>query len=167
MWGRFCTQIGRSSDRSLHSTPDSCGNLDVVAMGSRKKVLLVEDYADIRIMTRIMVESIGYDVIEAANGAEAIEKAKKAKPDAVLMDIAMPVLNGITAATMIRQIDDLGHIPIIAVTAYGRDYVKEAGAYGFDAVIEKPIDIDDLKLILEEKLDSVGTRASTQSHASA
>ena len=118
-------------------------------------------------MTRIMVESIGYDVIEAANGAEAIEKAKKAKPDAVLMDIAMPVLNGITAATMIRQIDDLGHIPIIAVTAYGRDYVKEAGAYGFDAVIEKSIDIDDLKLILEEKLDSVGTRASTQSHASA
>ena len=61
-------------------------------MGSRKKILIAEDYADIRTMTRIMVEAIGFDVIEASDGAEAIEQARKNKPDAVLMDIAMPVL---------------------------------------------------------------------------
>jgi len=121
-------------------------------MGSRKKVLIAEDYADMRTMTRIMVEAIGFDVIEAADGAEAIEQARKNKPDAVLMDIAMPVLNGITAATMIHQIDELANVPIIAVTAYGREYLKDAGAYGFDAIIQKPVDIDDLKLVLEEKL---------------
>ena len=131
-------------------------------MGSRKKVLIAEDYADMRTMTRIMVESIGFDVVEAANGAEAIEKAKKTKPDAVLMDIAMPILNGITAASMIHQIDDLAHVPIIAVTAYGREYVKEAAAYGFDAVIEKPVDIDDLRSVLQEKLESKGARDTVQ-----
>jgi len=122
-------------------------------MGSRKKVLIAEDYADMRTMTRIMVEAIGFDVIEAADGAEAIEQARKNKPDAVLMDIAMPVLNGITAATMIHQIDELANVPIIAVTAYGREYLNDAGAYGFDAIIQKPVDIDDLKLVLEEKLN--------------
>jgi len=136
-------------------------------MGSRKKVLIAEDYADIRTMTRIMVEAIGFDVVEAANGAEAIEKAKKTKPDAVLMDIAMPVLNGITAASMIHQMDDLAHVPIIAVTAYGREYVKEASAYGFDAVVEKPVDIDDLKSVLTEKLNTTGALNAAQHGTSA
>jgi two-component system cell cycle response regulator DivK len=135
-------------------------------MGSKKKVLIAEDYADIRIMTRIMVEAIGFDVIEASDGAEAIEQAKKNKPDAVLMDIAMPILNGITAATMIHQIDDLANVPIIAVTAYGRDYLKDAGAYGFDAIIQKPVDIDDLKQVLEEKLTADDRRGSSQKQIS-
>jgi two-component system cell cycle response regulator DivK len=135
-------------------------------MGSKKKVLIAEDYADIRIMTRIMVEAIGFDVIEASDGAEAIEQAKKNKPDAVLMDIAMPVLNGITAATMIHQIADLADVPIIAVTAYGRDYLKDAGAYGFDAIIQKPVDIDDLKQVLEEKLTADDRRGSSQKQIS-
>ena len=135
-------------------------------MGFRKKVLIAEDYADIRTMTRIMVEAMGFEVVEASNGAEAIEKAKKTKPDAVLMDIAMPVLNGITAASMIHQLDDLAHVPIIAVTAYGREYVNEAGAYGFDAVIQKPVDIDDLELVLQEKLDTASARKAVHRNAS-
>jgi two-component system, cell cycle response regulator DivK len=134
-------------------------------MGSRKKVLIAEDYADMRAMTRIMVEAIGFDVIEAADGAEAIEQARKNKPDVVLMDIAMPVLNGITAATMIHQMDELSNVPIIAVTAYGREYVNDAGADGFDAVIEKPVDMDDLKLVLEEKLNSNSTRGAVSHQA--
>jgi CheY-like chemotaxis protein len=127
-------------------------------MGSRKKILIAEDYTDIRIMTRIMVEAIGFEAIEAADGYEAIEQARKNKPDAVLMDIAMPILNGITAATMIHQMEDLSEVPIIAVTAYGKEYVEQASEYGFDAVIEKPVDIDDLKLVLEERLNSRSVR---------
>jgi CheY-like chemotaxis protein len=129
-------------------------------MGSRKKVLIAEDYADMRMMTRIMVEAIGYEVIEASDGAEAIEQARKNKPDVVLMDIAMPILNGITAATLIHQIEELVHVPIIAVTAYGREYLKEASSYGFDAVIEKPVDMDDLRLVLSERLENGGLRAN-------
>lgn len=121
-------------------------------MELRKTVLIAEDYADIRQMTRIMIESIGFNVIEAANGFEAIEQAKTNHPDVVLMDIAMPVLNGITAASMIHQLDECRHIPIIAITAFGRDYVNQASEYGFDAIIEKPVDMDELKLILESRL---------------
>lgn len=123
-------------------------------MGHRKKVLIAEDYPDIRQMTRIMLELIGFDVVEAANGNEAIEQAQKTHPDLILMDIAMPVLNGITAATMIHQLDECRDVPIIAITAFGREYVEEAGAYGFDAVIEKPVDMDELKVVLESRLNA-------------
>jgi two-component system cell cycle response regulator DivK len=125
-------------------------------MGSRKKILIAEDYADIRHMTRIMIELIGFDVIEAANGYEAIEQAKKNRPDAVLMDIAMPMLNGITAATIIHQLEGCQDVPIIAITAFGKQYVDEASEYGFDAVIEKPVDMDDLKTVLESRLKTSG-----------
>jgi len=122
-------------------------------MPLRKKILLAEDYADIRQMTRMMLETFGFEVIEAADGYEAIEMAKLTHPDVVLMDIAMPILNGITAASMIHQLDGCGNIPIIAVTAYGKQYVEEASEYGFDAVIEKPIDMDELKLVVESRLN--------------
>jgi len=122
-------------------------------MPLRKKILLAEDYADIRQMTRMMLETFGFEVIEAADGYEAIEMAKLTHPDVVLMDIAMPMLNGITAASMIHQLDGCGNIPIIAVTAFGKQYVEEASEYGFDAVIEKPIDMDELKLVVESRLN--------------
>jgi len=124
------------------------------SINARRKVLIAEDYADMRAMTRIMVEAIGFDVIEASDGAEAIEQAKENMPDAVLMDIAMPILNGITAATMIHQLEGLEDVPIIALTAYGKEYVGNAGLYGFDAVIQKPIGIEDLKRVLEKQLDA-------------
>src|SRR5262245_66441189 len=124
-------------------------------MSPRKKVLLAEDYADIRHMTRVMLETFGFEVIEAADGFEAIEMARRTHPDVVLMDIAMPVLNGITAATMIHQLDGCRNVPIIAVTAYGRQYIEEASEYGFDAVIEKPIDMDELILVVESRLNGV------------
>lgn len=126
-------------------------------MVRKRKVLIAEDYADMRAMTRIMVEAIGFDVIEAADGYEAIEQAKKNHPDAVLMDVAMPILNGITAAAMIHKLKGCADVPVIAVTAYGRDYIDEATEFGFDAVIEKPIDMEDLKLVLESRLNAIPT----------
>ena len=123
-------------------------------MQPKKKVLIAEDYADIRQMTRIMIELIGFDVIEAADGYEAIEQARVNKPDVVLMDIAMPMLNGITAASMIHQLEECHDIPIIAITAFGRQYIEEASEYGFDAVIEKPVDMDELKFVLETRLNN-------------
>jgi CheY-like chemotaxis protein len=133
-------------------------------MGHRKKVLIAEDYTDIRQLTRLMVELNGFDAVEAANGNEAVELAQKTRPDAILMDIAMPVLNGITAATMIHQIDGCRDVPIIAVTAFGREYVEEAGAYGFDAVIEKPVDMDELRMVLESRLNAPGGASLADNH---
>lgn len=118
----------------------------------QKTVLIVEDHYDIRQMTKYMVESFGYSVIEAKDGIEAIEEAREQHPDLILMDIAMPEMNGITAATMIRREDDFENIPIIAVTAYGKEYMEEAEAYGFDAVVEKPVYMDKMHNLLDHYL---------------
>jgi two-component system cell cycle response regulator DivK len=121
----------------------------------QKTVLIVEDHTDIRLLTRFMVESFGYSVIEAKDGFEAVREAMNWHPDLILMDIAMPQMNGITAATLIKREDDFGDVPIIAVTAYGKEYIDEAEAYGFDEVIEKPFVIDEIHDVLDHYLGAV------------
>ena len=63
--------------------------------------------------------------------------------------------NGITAATLIKRVDDFEDVPIIAVTAYGKEYIDEAEAYGFDEVIEKPFVIDEIHEVLDHYLGAV------------
>jgi AmiR/NasT family two-component response regulator len=58
---------------------------------------------------------------------------------------------------MIHQLDECSNIPIIAITAFGKYYVDEASDYGFDAVIEKPVDMDDLKAVLDSRLSSTAS----------
>ena len=117
----------------------------------RAKVLVAEDYADVRRMTKLMLEKCGYDVIEARDGFEAFEQARQHHPDLILMDIAMPLINGITAARLIRGEDLCENIPIIALTAYGKEYPL-ASEYGFDEVVAKPVDIDNLQRLVSTHL---------------
>lgn len=111
-------------------------------------VLLAEDYADTREMMKFMLESFGHIVIEARDGYEAVMEARKHRPDIVLMDIAMPGMNGITSATLIRALDNCHDIPIVAVTAYCDQYVEASSDFGFDHVMEKPVDFDDLRKVV-------------------
>src|SRR5215204_470281 len=85
-----------------------------------RTILIVEDYEDTRLFMKLLLESYGYEVIEAADGSEAVESLKAHLPDLVLMDISMPVMDGITATRTIRGFENGGNVPIIAVTAYGR-----------------------------------------------
>jgi CheY-like chemotaxis protein len=117
----------------------------------RAKVLVAEDYADVRRMTKLMLEKCGYDVIEARDGFEAFEQARQHHPDLILMDIAMPLINGITAARLIRGENLCENIPIIALTAYGKEYPL-ASEYGFDEVVAKPVDIDNLQKLVSTHL---------------
>jgi two-component system chemotaxis response regulator CheY len=110
-----------------------------------KVVLLVEDYADVRMMMRFMLEKFGYEVIEARDGYEALLEARKHGPDLVLMDIAMP---GITSATLIRSLDNCQNVPIVAVTAFCDQYVESSSEFGFDEVIEKPINMEQLREVV-------------------
>ncbi len=114
----------------------------------QKKVLLVEDYEDSRIMMRHMIEQEGYSVIEAAGAYEAIEKAEQYHPDLILMDIGLPLLDGLSTATIIKGIKNLGGVPIVVVTAY-RDVSDQARDAGCSGVIYKPIDLPALKSILD------------------
>lgn len=117
-----------------------------------KTVLIVEDYADTRTMMRYLLQSFGYTVVEAANGQEAVEKARANTPDIILMDLSLPVMDGFTATQTIRKFDGFAKVPIIAVTAYGNSFYRQAIEAGCDDLINKPLDFDKLEPILEQYL---------------
>ena len=117
-----------------------------------KMVLIVEDYADTRTMMKFLLQRFGYDVIEAANGQEAVDRVKQSSPDLILMDLSLPVMDGLTATQIIRKVDGYGKIPIIAVTAYGNSYYRRAIEAGCDDLINKPLDFDKLEPILQQYL---------------
>jgi CheY-like chemotaxis protein len=117
-----------------------------------KKILIVEDYADTRSVMKYLLESYGYQVVEAENGEQAVEKVMADKPDLVLMDIAMPVMNGLTATKIIREFDNGAKLPIIAVTAYGDSYYRQAIEAGCDDLINKPLDFTLLGPLLNQYL---------------
>lgn len=119
-----------------------------------KTVLVVEDQPDIRSLTKFIVESIGYNVIEATNGYEALRQADSRIPDLILMDIAMPQMNGITSAALIRNSKNGRSIPIIAFTSYGKEYMEMADSFGFDKVVQKPLDEAHMKILLDEYLEN-------------
>ena len=116
-------------------------------------VLVVEDNPDSR-RTACAVLSDHYQVIEAVNGQEGVKQARTHQPDVILMDIAMPVMDGIQALQELRKDDALRHIPVIAVTASAMKGDQETIlAHGFDGYLSKPIDAALLKKTLHEALD--------------
>jgi|SRR5215213_4275160 len=118
----------------------------------KKNVLIVEDVADIRAMMKIMVELYGYQAITADDGYEAIEKVKNHCPDLILMDMMMPVLDGVVAVKIIRNLEETNEIPIIALTAYNELYRTKALEAGCNEVIGKPLNFDNLKPLLNQYL---------------
>ncbi len=117
-----------------------------------KKVLIVEDYEDSRTFMKFLVESYGYQVVEAADGIEAIDRFKQQHPDLVLMDISLPVVDGLTAAKAIREFEEASKLPIIAVTAFGKSFYNQAIEAGCNDLINKPVDFDTLEPILNQYL---------------
>jgi CheY-like chemotaxis protein len=110
------------------------------------KVLLVEDVEDTRHFMRIELEEQGFIVLEAENGQVAVDIAARERPDVILMDLTLPLMDGFTATKLIRQNEALKNVPIIAITAHKEDdFRADAKASGFDAYVTKPIDVNWLK----------------------
>ena len=104
-----------------------------------KRILMVEDTEDNRQIVRDLVASVGYELLEAGDGAEGVAKAAEHKPDLILMDIQMPVMDGYEATRRIKADPALKAIPIIAVTSYALSGDEEkARAAGCDGYIAKP-----------------------------
>ena len=113
------------------------------------KVLLVEDFDDTRLFMRLELEDHGFIVFEAENGQVAVETAAREKPDVILMDLTLPLMDGFTATKLIRQNEELKNVPIIAITAHKEnDFRSDAKASGFDAYVTKPIDVNWLKELI-------------------
>src|SRR5918997_580917 len=114
-----------------------------------KTVLVVEDFEDNRFMMRRLLEMSGYRVIEAVNGQEAVEKAQAEHPDLILMDLSLPLLDGLAATRRIREQDGLSKVPIVAVSAHDTaDFHADALAAGCNEYVTKPIDFDQLEGLL-------------------
>jgi two-component system cell cycle response regulator DivK len=119
------------------------------------RILVVEDQGDIRKMMAIYLKMHKYDVVEARDGYDAVEKAIANRPDVVLMDMAMPVLDGLGAVRAMRSHDTLADVPIVGITAYGDFYQQRARDAGCDEVIQKPIDFSRLDELLHRHMDRV------------
>ncbi len=115
----------------------------------KKRVLIVEDYEDTRVLLKFMIEKLGYSVIEASGPYEAIDKAAEFLPDLILMDIGMPLLDGLSVAQLIHDRKTNRLVPIIAVTAFS-DIKAEALKAGCADVIYKPVQADKLREMLEQ-----------------
>jgi two-component system cell cycle response regulator DivK len=104
-----------------------------------KRVLVIEDTEDNRQIIRDLLTSVGYELLEAVNGEDGVAMAKLHRPDLILMDIQLPVLDGYEATRRIKAVPELAHIPIVAVTSYALagDEAKTRAA-GCDAYIAKP-----------------------------
>lgn len=104
-----------------------------------KTVLLVEDNEDNRIVYSTILEHFGYRVMEALNGEEGIAKARAAKPDLILMDISIPIIDGWEATQVLKHDPDTRDIPIIALTAHALASDRErAMEVGCDGYLAKP-----------------------------
>jgi len=119
----------------------------------RKRVLIVEDFDDVRTMMKTVLEHRGFEVLEALDGYQAVEKAVSDHPDLILMDLAMPVMDGIQATQAIRQHKELSDVPILALTAFADFYCERARDVGCNDVIQKPIDFRRLDPIVNSYLD--------------
>jgi two-component system, cell cycle response regulator DivK len=103
------------------------------------RILVVEDHADNRQILRDLLTSAGYDVVEAHDGAMGLAVAAAEKPDLILMDIQLPVIDGYEATRRLKADPALRHIPIIITTSYAlSDDEAKARAAGCDAYVAKP-----------------------------
>ncbi len=135
---------------------DSLEGTDLEANGHEALpplVMVVEDFEDNRFMMRRLLEMSGYRVVEAMNGEEAVEVARRERPGLILMDLSLPLLDGLAATRRIRQQPELQEVPIVAVSAHDTaDFHADALAAGCNDYVTKPIDFDQLESLLHRLL---------------
>ncbi len=120
----------------------------------QKTILVAEDSADTRAVLCRVLAFNGYRVVEAADGREAVEVALSECPDLVVMDLNMPVMDGLAATERIRELKDrCGKVPVVAVTAFDTYGMREAAVEaGCDAYLLKPLVLDELETVVEKLL---------------
>ena len=126
-----------------------------------KKTLIVDDEKLILISTRIVLESVGFEIVTAASGEEALVTARAAKPGLILLDIMMPGIDGWETLSRLKEDPELKEIPVIIFTARehsrGRQLAREMGAVDY---FQKPFEPDELIDIVKEYLVTENVPAS-------
>jgi two-component system, cell cycle response regulator DivK len=129
-------------------------------------VLVVEDYPDAREMYTAYLQFSGFEVVEATNGLEAIEKAETLMPDIVLMDLALPRMDGWEATRRLKSNDRTRHIPVVALTGHAlAGHADGARQAGCDAFVTKPCLPDALVAEIKRLLESPPRRTEDAGRA--
>jgi CheY-like chemotaxis protein len=119
----------------------------------QQTILLVEDFDDTRLMMKLWLQKKGYRVIEAEDGEEAVDLARREHPDLIIMDMMMPGLGGLDATRQIREYQSLRQTPIVAVSAYGADeYRARALDAGCNEYVPTPFEPEALSRLIERLL---------------
>jgi CheY-like chemotaxis protein len=120
----------------------------------RPRVLVVDDYPDAREMYMEYLEYSGFDVIEASNGMEALQRAADSAPDIILMDLSLPVMDGWEATRRLKADKKTSEIPVVALTGHALAGISEgAKKAGCDAFVTKPCLPEDLVVEIRRVLD--------------
>jgi PAS domain S-box-containing protein len=131
----------------LEARPESDAAARPAVAGPAQRVLVVEDNEDAREMLRNLLHLLGHEVHEACDGASGIEEARRLRPDAALIDIGLPGIDGYEVARRIRA--EVPRVRLVAVTGYGQPEDRErAFAAGFDVHLVKPVDPEQLQRLL-------------------
>lgn len=109
-----------------------------------KKILIADDHDDNRELLQLLLVSAGYDVDEARNGRECLALARELKPDLIMVDLSMPVLDGWGVFEELKSDPQTGTIPVITVTANANLERNRALQTGFSAYVSKPFSTDEL-----------------------
>lgn len=116
-------------------------------------ILLVEDHPQNRYLVTYLLESRGYEVETAVDGAEALEAVERRVPGLILMDMQLPLIDGYEATRRIKADERFKHIPLVAVTAHSmRGDQDKAIAAGCDMYVTKPINGEELIALVEKLL---------------
>jgi two-component system, cell cycle response regulator DivK len=118
-------------------------------------VLLVEDTDDNRFMMRRLLEMTGYRVVEARNGEEAVQLAQTEIPQLILMDLSLPIIDGLAATRLIRKLPGFELTPIIAISAHDTcDFQSEAIKAGCNSYVTKPIEFNELERLIAQLMQN-------------
>jgi CheY-like chemotaxis protein len=127
--------------------------MDSARMTPAKRVLLVEDFEDSRFSLSKLLEIEGYEVLEAGDGAQAVDIAINSRPDLILMDLSLPVIDGLSATKQIRENAEMNSVPIIALSAHDLiDFQMKARDAGCTDYVTKPVDFTVLMTMLAKYL---------------
>lgn len=150
---RFWFDIALPAKEVAVETVRSSRRLIAGYRGPRRRVLVVDDVSSNREVMVRFLQAVGLEVAEATNGREAIRLAQEIRPDLVLMDLFMPVMDGFEAALRIRQIPGLQDLLIIAVSAsVSEEDQSQCRQAGYDAFLAKPVSWPKLSALLEQHL---------------
>jgi CheY-like chemotaxis protein len=134
----------------------------------RPRVLIVDDYPDAREMYSEYLQYSGFDVVEAQNGQEALQRAVDEQPDIILMDLSLPVMDGWEATRRLKADKRTASIPVVALTGHAlagiSDGAKKAGC---DAFVTKPCLPEDLVREIRKVLDDLNSPSTKKTRRSA